>query len=417
MSTQSSTLPAGQEPARASFFNDPRIRGIVTQVVLVGALALLIWWIVGNTSENLRRQNIASGFGFLDARAGFDIAQTLIPYNSNSLYRNALLVGLLNTLMVALSGIVTAAIIGFLVGIGRLSGNWLIRKICLIYVELFRNIPPLLVIFFIYLGVLQVLPQPRESIELGIPLGITTPFGRLGAEGVIGFDAWLNSRGFFIPRVLFGEGSWVIPAALLLGIVLTYAVYRWAHARQMKTGQPFPTIRTGVLLIVGLPTLAYFLAGRPLGLELPVKGTFNLSGGWQIRPEFLALYAALSLYTASFIAEIVRAGIVGVSRGQSEAAFALGMRPGPTLRLIVVPQALRIIIPPLTSQFLNLTKNSSLAVAIGYPDLVQVGQTTMNQNGQAIEIVAIWMIVYLTISLATSLFMNWFNGRMALVER
>ena len=383
---------------RTNYLNDPTVRGIITQIVVFAALVALVWWIVNNTIENLQRSNIASGFGFLYARSGFDIAQTLIPYSSNSRYIDAFSVGILNTLLVAVCGIVTASIIGFVIGVGRLSRNWLIRKICMVYVEIFRNIPPLLVIFFWYLGVLSVLPLPRESIEL--PL-----------------NTFINSRGFFMPKAVWGEGAWLILLGLVLGIVFTWFVSRWAHQRQMATGERFPVFRVGAALIVGLPLLAYFVAGMPLTLEVPQKSTFNLTGGSVVRPEFLSLYLALSFYTASFIAEIVRAGILGVSKGQTEASYALGLQPGKTLRLIIIPQALRIIIPPLTSQYLNLTKNSSLAVAIGYPDLVAVGQTTMNQSGQAIEVVAIWMVIYLGISLSTSLFMNWFNAKMALVER
>lgn len=421
MALENASLQGGHHPtsesSKASLFYDPRIRGIITQIIVIALLALFLWWIIGNTSENLRRQNISSGFGFLNARAGFDIPQSLIAYNSDSLYRTAFLVGLYNTLLVAITGIITASIIGFLVGIGRLSHNWLIRKICMIYVEIFRNIPPLLVIFFIYLGVLQVLPLPRDSLEFGIPLGINTPWGLLGSDHVIGFNTWINSRGIVMPRLVWGDLAWVTLAALIVGLVASFLVARWSRARQLETGKTFPMFWTGLALIIVLPLIAYFLTGRPLTLDIPVKGNFNIAGGFPIRPEFVALYLALSIYTASFIAETVRAGILGVSRGQSEAAFALGLRPGQTMRLIVIPQALRIIVPPLTSQYLNLTKNSSLAVAIGYPDLVQIGQTSMNQSGQAIEVVAIWMVVYLSISLATSLFMNWFNGRMTLVER
>ncbi|HTV69370.1 MAG TPA: amino acid ABC transporter permease [Rhizobiaceae bacterium] len=386
------------EPAKASFINDPKVRGIITQVVAVVALTLFVWWIVDNTIENLRRANIASGFGFLNGRAGFDVGQNLIQYSSDSTFSRALLVGLLNTLLVAVTGIITASIIGFLIGIGRLSNNWLIRKLATVYVEVFRNIPPLLVIFFLYLGVLSVLPLPRDSISL-----LDTVF--------------LNSRGFYFPRFLWGDGSWLILAGLIIGIVIAFFVYRWARARQMQTGQQFPVLWTSLALIIGLPLLAFFIRGMPLTLEYPQLSTFNLNGGFQIKPEFIALYLALSVYTASFIAEIVRAGILGVARGQTEAANSLGLRSGPTLRLVVIPQALRIIIPPLTSQYLNLTKNSSLAVAIGYADLVAIGGTILNQTGQSIEIVAIWMVVYLSISLATSAFMNWFNAKMALVER
>lgn len=397
MSSQASVENTKQS-ASVSWMNDPKIRGIIYQVVLAAVLIAFVWWIVGNTIDNLSARGISSGFGFLDRRAGFDISQALIPFSADSNFARALTVGFINTVLVAVIGIITATILGFLIGIGRLSKNWLIAKICTVYVELFRNLPPLLVIFFWYLGVLSALPAVRESYDL--------PFG-----------TFLNSRGFFIPRPIFGEGAWLIPAALVVALLIAAFVARKAHQRQMETGLRFPVLRTALALIVGLPVLAYFVAGSPITLDYPELGTFNLRGGMDVKPEFLSLYLALSFYTASFIAEIVRAGILGVSRGQTEAAYSLGVKPSHTLRLVVVPQALRIIIPPLTSQYLNLTKNSSLAVFIGYPDLVQIGQTTMNQTGQAIEVVAIWMVIYLGLSLATSAFMNWYNARMALVER
>ena len=375
------------DDARPSFWNNPVIRGYVVQIGVVVVLVSFISWIVLNTIENLRRAKIASGFDFLNGRAGFDISVALIPYSSDSRIADALIVG-----------IITATIIGFLVGVGRLSGNWLIARICTVYVELFRNIPPLLVIFFWYLGVLQVLPQPRASLEL--------PFG-----------TYLNSRGLFMPSPIWGQGSWLMLVALLLGIAMAWFVARRARQRQMATGQRFPVLWTSLALIIGLPVLAYFAAGMPLTMEYPQKSTFNLIGGMTVKPEFLALYLALSFYTASFIAEIVRAGIKGVPRGQTEASYALGLRPGQAMRLVIIPQAMRIVIPPLTSQYLNLTKNSSLAVAVGYPDLVATGGTILNQTGQSIEIVAIWMLVYLSLSIATSIFMNWFNARVALVER
>ena len=387
-----------QEPAKASLLYDPKVRSIFFQVLLLIVLIFGIWWIVDNTIENLRRSNISTGFDFLRGRAGFDISTTPIEYTSDSTYGRAILVGFWNTVIVAIAGVVTATILGFIIGVGRLSRNWLLRKIAMVYVEVFRNIPPLLVIFFWYLGVLSVLPAPRDSIVL--------PFG-----------SFLNSRGFYFPRFVWAEGSWLIVAGLVVGIVLTWFVARRAKARQMATGQRFPVFRTGLALIVGFPLLGFALAGFPLTLEFPQAGTFNLTGGFQVKPEFLSLYLALSFYTAAFIAEIVRAGIVGVSKGQSEAAAALGLRPGTALRLVIIPQALRIIIPPLTSQYLNLTKNSSLAVAIGYPDLYAIGGTILNQTGQAIEIVVIFMVIYLSISLLTSLFMNWFNAKMALKER
>jgi general L-amino acid transport system permease protein len=386
------------EPGRASFINDPRFRGIFYQIVVFVGLVAFIWWIVGNTIDNMHRANIASGFGFLKGRAGFDISQSLIEYSSDSTFSRALLVGLLNTLLIAVTGIITASMIGFLVGIGRLSRNWLIRKISTVYVEIFRNIPPLLVIFFWYLGVLSVLPLPRDSYHL--------PFG-----------SYLNSRGFFLPKLIWESGSWLIALALVLAVAMSWFAARRARQRQMATGQQFPVFWTSLALIIGLPLLAFFAAGLPLSVEFPQQSTFNLTGGFQIKPEFIALYLALSFYTASFIAEIVRAGIMGVSKGQTEAAAALGLRQGSILRLVVVPQALRIIIPPLTSQYLNLTKNSSLGIAVGYADLVAIGGTILNQTGQAIEVVAIWMVVYLGLSLGTAAFMNWFNSRMALVER
>ncbi|HEY6630181.1 MAG TPA: amino acid ABC transporter permease [Rhizobiaceae bacterium] len=387
-----------QEPTKASLVYDPKVRSIFFQVVLVVALVLGIWWIVDNTIVNLRRSNISTGFDFLRGRAGFDISDRLIEYTSDSTYGRAILVGLLNTLMVAITGIITATILGFIVGIARLSRNWLLRKIATVYVEVFRNIPPLLVIFFWYLGVLSILPAPRDSIVL--------PFG-----------SYLNSRGFYFPRFIWGDGSWLILAGLVVGIGISWFVARRARARQMATGQQFPVLWTSLALIIGFPLLGFVLAGFPLTIDLPKAGTFNLTGGFNVKPEFLSLYLALSFYTAAFIAEIVRAGIMGVSKGQSEAAAALGLRPGTALRLVIVPQALRIIIPPLTSQYLNLTKNSSLAVAIGFPDLYAIGGTILNQTGQAIEIVVIFMVIYLSISLLTSLFMNWFNAKMALKER
>lgn len=387
-----------EEPSRGSFINDPKVRSLVFQTVVVVLLVGGVWWIVNNVIDNLTRLHIASGFGFLRGRAGFDISDSAIAYTSDSTYGRAIIVGIINTLIVAAAGIVTASIVGFFVGIGRLSRNWLIQKICTVYVEIFRNIPPLLVIFFWYSGVLAVLPTPKESIHL--------PFGSL-----------LNQRGIYFPRAVWGDGSWLIFVAFLVGIAMAWFVARKARQRQMATGQQFPVFWTSLALIVGLPVLAYALSGFPLSFDFPKQSTFNLTGGFVVKPEFLSLYLALSFYTAAFIAEIVRAGIRGVARGQSEASEALGLRSGQALRLVVVPQAMRIVIPPLASQYLNLTKNSSLAIAIGYPDLTATAGTVLNQTGQAIECVLIMMAVYLSISLLTSLFMNWFNAKMALVER
>ncbi|MCV9965322.1 amino acid ABC transporter permease [Pararhizobium sp. BT-229] len=402
--TIDATIPPGKHKSTdsikstGSILNDPKVRGLIYQGITLLLLVLLVYWVTTNTIENLRRANIASGYGFLNGRAGFDVGQSLIAFTSDSTYGRALVVGFLNTILVAITGIITATIIGFLVGIGRLSKNWLIAKLSMVYVEVFRNIPPLLVIFFWYSGVLAVLPQPRESVAL--PL-----------------DMYINNRGLAFPRPVFDSGAQFTFYALVIAVIASIVFARHASKKQMETGKRLPVLWTVLGLVIGLPLLTFFATGMPITFDVPVAGKFNLTGGSVIGPEFLSLFLALSFYTASFIAEIVRAGIRGVSHGQSEAAHALGVRPGLTTRLVVVPQAMRIIIPPLTSQYLNLTKNSSLAIAIGYADLVAVGGTILNQTGQAVEIVSIWMIVYLTLSLSTSLFMNWFNAKMALVER
>ncbi|MDM9629686.1 amino acid ABC transporter permease [Rhizobium sp. S152] len=381
-----------------SLMYDPKYRGIFFQILTLVVLVAGVWWIAHNTAQNLARSNTASGFGFLRGRAGFEIGQSLIGYSSDSTYQRALIVGILNTILVAVTGIITATIIGFIVGIGRLSHNWLIAKLCTVYVEVFRNIPPLLVIFFWYQGVLAVLPQPRESLHLP-------------------FSMFLNNRGLAFPRPVFESGMLAVLAALVIAIIAVVVMARWAHKRQAATGKPFHTIWVSIGLIVGLPVLAFLVSGMPMSFDVPVAGKFNLTGGSVVGPEFMSLFLALSFYTASFIAEIVRGGIRGVPKGQSEAAGALGLHPSSVTRLVVVPQAMRIIIPPLASQYLNLTKNSSLAIAIGFSDLVAVGGTILNQTGQAVEVVLIWAIVYLTLSILTSLFMNWFNAKMALVER
>ncbi len=396
--TIDATIPPGKDKPTGSILNDPKVRGWIYQGITLLLLVLFVYWVTTNTIENLKRANIASGYGFLNGRAGFDVGQSLIAFTSDSTYGRALVVGFLNTILVAVTGIITATIIGFLVGIGRLSKNWLIAKLSMVYVEVFRNIPPLLVIFFWYSGVLAVLPQPRDSLAL--PL-----------------DMYINNRGLAFPRPVFDAGSQFIFYALVIGIIASIFFARYASKKQMETGKRLPVLWTVLGLVIGLPVLTYLLAGMPISFDVPIAGKFNLTGGSVVGPEFLSLFLALSFYTAAFIAEIVRAGIRGVSHGQTEAAHALGVRPGLTTRLVVVPQAMRIIIPPLTSQYLNLTKNSSLAIAIGYADLVAVGGTILNQTGQAVEIVSIWIIVYLTLSLSTSLFMNWFNAKMALVER
>ena len=390
------TIPA--ESARASIFYDPKRRGIFFQLLLIAFLIYFGYEIVTNTMANLARQNIASGFGFLHTTAGFGIIQTLIAYSEESSYGQALLVGFLNTLLVAFIGVILATILGFIIGIARLSPNWVISRLAYAYIEICRNIPLLLQIFFWYFAVLRAVPNPRNSVRL---------------PG----DIFLNNRGFFTPRPVFGEGAGLVGIALLIAIVAIFFVRHWAAKRQEATGEQFPVFWTGLGLIVGLPLLALIVTGFPITLDFPELKGFNFVGGTKVTPEFMSLLLALSIYTAAFIAEIVRAGIQAVSHGQTEAAHALGLRQGPTLRLVIIPQAMRVIIPPLTSQYLNLTKNSSLAVAIAYPDLVSIGGTILNQTGQAIEIIGIWMVVYLSLSLLTSAFMNWYNQRMALVER
>jgi len=391
------------EPPKVSLLYNPALRSVVYQVVTFVVIVAAVWYAWHNVIQNLARANMSAGFGFLNSRAGFDIAQTLIAYSSDSTYFRALQVGLINTLVIAAAGIVTATIVGLLVGIGRLSHNWLIARLCTVYVEIFRNIPPLLVIFFWYLGVLALLPSIR-SIFQHIQENPNASF-------------FISNRGIYMPAPIFGEGFGVVLGAFLVGIVAAIVFTIWANARQRATGKRPPVLWVNLGLIVLLPLVVHVLMGMPLSLDYPVPGSFNMKGGMVVGPEFLALYLALSLYTASFIAEIVRAGIRGVSKGQSEASYALGLRAGQATRLVVLPQALRIIIPPLTSQYLNLIKNSSLAVAVGYADLVAVGGTILNQSGKSIEIISIWMLIYVSISLITSLFMNWFNAKMALVER
>ena len=385
-------------PPKVAFFNDPRVRSISVQAILIAVLLFFGWQIIQNTLANLERANIASGWGFLDTAAGFDLSFTLIPYSESSSYGRAITVGILNTVLVAFCGIITATIVGFIVGVMRLSKNWLVAKVAEIYIEVLRNIPLLVQMFIWYKVVLAALPAPRSAWSI--------------ADTV-----FLSNRGITIPKFIWGDGAWMIGVAVIAAIAGIVVLRKWAHKRQDATGEQFPVFLTSLGILFGLPLLVYILTGAPLEFEFPEQGKFNLSGGVGLVPEFAALYFALSMYTATFIAEIVRSGILAVNKGQTEASYALGLRPNPALRLVVIPQAMRVIIPPLASQYLNLTKNSSLAVAIGFPELVAAGGTVMNQSGQAVEVIVIWMVVYLTISLLTSAFMNWFNSRMKLVER
>ncbi|MES2907289.1 MAG: amino acid ABC transporter permease [Pseudomonadota bacterium] len=351
-----------------------------------------------NAYDNLQRQNIAGGWGFLNNVAGFALSQTLIPYSELSTYGRAFVVGLLNTLMVAAIGIVLATLLGFIVGIARLSQNWLFSKIALCYVEFIRNVPLVLQLMFWYSAVLVPLPGPRDSIRL--------------------LDMFfLNNRGLFVPYAVFGENFVFVVAAFLVALAAVITLYLYARRRQEKAGDIIPLTIPALVILVSLPLCAYFVTGGPVTWVFPELRGFNFSGGSRVIPEFVALLLGLVLYTAAFIAEIVRAGIQAVPRGQTEAALALGVSRRKTTSLVVVPQALRIIIPPLTSQYLNLIKNSSLAVAVGYPEFVTVAGTINNQTGQALEVIAITMAVYLFLSLSTSAFMNWYNARIALVER
>ena len=381
-----------------SLWNDPRVRAVVFQAVLLLLAGLLVYDVALNTARNLASRNIASGWDFLTRNSGFDVVFSLIPYSSESNYGRALLVGFLNTLLVSGLGIVLATILGFTVGVMRLSRNWLAARAAAIYVEILRNTPLLLQILVWYALVLKPLPDARNAIKIG----------DAGA---------LSNKGLTLPEPVFGPGAWMALLGLGLAIMASILIRRYARKRQAQTGERFPSGLLSLGLILVLPVLFFALAGWPVSFVYPVMGSFSFSGGVTLVPEFIALLLALSTYTAAFIAEAVRAGIQAVSRGQSEAAYALGLRPNLTMRLIILPQALRVIIPPLTSQYLNLTKNSSLAVAIGYPDLVAMGGTTLNQTGQAVEIVFVWMAVYLSLSLLTSGFMNWFNRRVRLVER
>ena len=390
--------PTREKMPRVPFHRDPWLRGLLLQGLLCVAIGLAAYGAIHNAVENLARAKIASGFGFWNVTAGFDISQALIDYSSQtSTYGRAFWVGLLNTLLVAVIGIVLATIIGFAVGIARLSKNFLVERVATAYVEAIRNVPLLLQLLFWYNAVLKALPELASSVIM--------PGGFI-----------LNNRGLFTPRPLFANG-WHIVAVIAGAVVLAVAFN--IVAGRVERLQRAITVRMvgSALILTGVPVAAFLATGAPLTFEYPEIGRFNVRGGAEMLPEFVALLLGLSIYTAAFIAEVVRAGLQSVSRGQTEAAQALGLGWTQTLRLVVIPQAMRVIIPPLTSQYLNLTKNSSLAVAIGYPDLVQVAGTVLNISGQAVEVVVITMAVYLTFSLITALVMNVYNARYALVER
>jgi general L-amino acid transport system permease protein len=396
--TVDTSQPAPPPRVAAAWWNNAAVRGVVYQLAVLVGVAGLGWYLVSNTLDNLATRGIVSGFGFLGREAGFGIGESAIAYSAADTYARAIAVGLLNTLIVSLLGIVFATLLGTVVGIARLSANWLVARLAAVYVEGVRNIPVLLQLFLWYSLITEALPGPRQALN--------------PAPGF-----FLSNRGFKYPVPVWETAHWIVLAAFLAGCAAAFFVYRWARRRQDLTGQPFPAIRTGGAVIVGLPVLAFLAAGAPTAMSVPELKGFNFVGGGSVSPEFAALWFGLTVYTASFIAEIVRSGILAVSHGQTEAALALGLSRGQVLRLVVLPQAMRVIIPPLTSQYLNLTKNSSLAVAIGYPDLVSVANTTINQTGQAIEGIAVIMAVYLAVSLSIAAFMNWYNKKMALVTR
>jgi general L-amino acid transport system permease protein len=386
-------------PPRIAIYNRPKIRAVFYQFVLLAMVVWLGYEFALNAKANLDALKIASGFGFLDNTAGFAVNQSLIPYNESDTYGRVFLVGLLNTLLVAGIGIVLATILGFFIGIARLSRNWLLARLAEAYVELIRNLPLLFQLLFWYLAVLGTLPGPRQSISL---------FGEI----------FLNNRGIIVPAPIAGKGAGAVVAVFAVSVIAIVALKLWARRLQMRTGRQVPLLWISLALLVVPSLVALIATGFPIGFERPELRGFNFVGGIRLLPEFVALLVALTTYTAAFIAEVVRAGLLAVPRGQSEAAFALGLRRGLTLRLIIVPQALRVIVPPLTNQYLNLTKNSSLAVAVGYPDLFAVfAGTTLHQTGQAIEIIAITMAVYLAISLITSGLMNWYNAHIRIAER
>lgn len=388
--------PAGFGPLS---WTNPRLRALIYQLLAIGGTISIFTFFAITARTNLENQHIASGFAFLNHTAGFGVIQTLIPYSEQSTYGRVFWVGLCNTLLVAAVGTVIAVALGFVIGVARLSSNWLVARLAAVYVEILRNIPLLLQLFFWYFAILRPLPGPRDSIVL-LP------------------NVFLNNRGVVMPAIGTTQATLVFVLVILFAVVAGLVLRRRGEKHAIETGKANNLGRIAWALMFGLPVLAIAALGTPFHLTPPRLETFNFVGGWRLLPEFVALTFGLSLYTAAFIAEIVRSGILSVSKGQTEAAHAIGLNNVQTLRLVIIPQALRVIVPPLTSQILNLTKNSSLAVAIAYPDLVSIfAGTVLNQTGQAIEVIAMTMGVYLVISLATSYAMNFYNARVAIVER
>ncbi|MEO8135105.1 MAG: amino acid ABC transporter permease [Betaproteobacteria bacterium] len=374
------------------------VRGIIYQIIAVGLLGFAVWWLASNTLENMRVRGIQSGFGFLNQPAGFDIGESVIDFDSANPYWKAFLVGLSNTLRVAIIGIVLTTILGTLIGVGRLSKNFLLRGVCTVYVEVFRNIPVLIQLLMWYFILTTLLPPVVEAMHLG--------------PGV-----YVSKSGMSFPIPVWGMGQALAALGMVFGLVVSWFYRRWAFARFERTGVPLATFWPSVAIVIGCGLLGWLAGGAPTALEFPEKTEMNVSGGGAVTPEFLAVVIGLTIYTAAFVAEIVRSGIQSVAWGQTEAASALGLARSQLLKLVLLPQAMRVIIPPMTNQYLNLTKNSSLAVAIGYPDLVSISNTTLNQTGRAVECIAIIMAVYLTLSLTTAALMNWYNSRAAIKER
>ena len=380
------------------FWRDVRVLAVVSQIAFVLIVALVAFFLYSNVSTAMRQRGLVAGFDFLGREAGFEIGEGLIPYTPSDTYGRALLVGLLNTLLVSIVGIFFATILGVVLGVARLSPNWLMNRLAAVYIEIFRNTPLLVQLVLIYFGIFMKLPPVRDSLEFG------------GA-------VFANQRGVFVPRPVPSPGFSTWLAFVAVGVIVAMALW-FVLSRNPRTRVTlFPLIAPIVAVIV-IPAVGWFLAGQsPLGFEIPERGRFNFSGGLVLSPEFSALTFGLVIYTAAFIAEVVRGGLQAVQRGQIEAAHALGLNEVQILQLIVFPQAMRVIVPPLTSQYLNLAKNSSLAIIIGFPDLFNVGATTMNQTGQPVPVIILVMAIYLTISLFTSLLMNIYNTRVQILEK
>ncbi len=383
-------------PRRRWSWNDPATRALIYQILILGLVALGVWYLGSNTLHNLAARNISTGFAFLHEEAGFAIGESMVDYSPADTYGHAVVVGLLNTLKVSVVGVIAATLFGTLLGISRLSKNWLLSRLAGLYIEVMRNIPLLLQLFFWYALITEIMPGPRQALQ-PIP------------------DVFVSNRGFKIPWFKGDAMDWVF-GGLALAIVLIVLLAHWARRHQDATGKIFPLGRAALGLLIVVPVLAYWVSGGTLELDRPELKGFNFQGGLNMSPEFSALLLGLVTYTSAFVGEVVRSGIQAVNQGQWEAASSIGLSRARTLRLVILPQAMRVIIPPMTSQYLNLTKNSSLAVAIGYPDIVAVTNTILNQTGQAIEGIMIIMAAYLVVSLSISVFMNWYNKRIALVE-